>query len=58
MTSVHFRGNLYRGSFAPPAAKHAKYPGVQKAFYTAVLALVLAAIIGIIGLVLAGLLWH
>jgi hypothetical protein len=58
MTSVHFRGNLYRGSFVAPTAKHAKYPGVQKAFYTAALALVLASIAGVIGLVLVGLLWH
>jgi hypothetical protein len=53
MTSVH-----YKGSFVAPAAKHAKYPGVQKAFYTAALALTVAAIIGIFGLVLVGLLWH
>jgi hypothetical protein len=58
MTSVHFRGELYRGSFAPPVAKHTKYPGVTKAIYTVGLALVLIAIIGIIGLVLVGLLWH
>jgi hypothetical protein len=58
MTSVHFRGNLYRGSFAPPTAKHAKYPRVTKAIYSVALAVVLAAIAGIIGLVLVGLLWH
>jgi hypothetical protein len=58
MTSVHFRGELYRGSFAPPTAKHAKYPRVQKAIYTVALTVVLIAIAGIIGLVLVGVLWH
>jgi hypothetical protein len=58
MTSVHFRGNLYRGSFAPPVAKHAKYPLAEKAIYTAALVVVLAVIIGIFGFVVADLIGH